>query len=310
VKRDLRLQMLFLRDYTCFAGGHLKYADYIRHTMACDGVDPVLYQTPRSHATADNIFREFADRAVDVLQPCPAYFIAGTDWFILDEAGIDTGAAPVINLIQDFRYADPTHPVHRCLRRPALRICVSDPLAAAVRDHANGEVCVIHNGMAPIATRGYPAGPPRVLVAGLKNPALAQAVAQRLDGLVAVDLVTQTLPRPDFLERMARATVCMLLPLPREGFYLPPLEAMALGRGVVTTDCEGNRTYCRHDGNCLIPAAIPDDLVAAALTLVRDAPRLQRLVEGGHETAALHSLDRERTAYHEVLDRYLRSVRP
>lgn len=299
--------MLFVRDYTVFAGGHLKYADYIRHTMASAGVEPVLYQTPRSHATAANIFQEFADRTIAVLEPFPAYFIAGTDWFILDEAGIDPGAAPVVNLIQDFRYADPGHPVHRCLHRPALRICVSEPLAAAVRDHANGEVHVIPNGLAAIAPPATAAGSPRVFIAGLKNPDVARAAAHLLAGIVEVDLVTQPLPRPEFLERMARATVCLLLPVPREGFYLPPLEAMALGRGVVTTDCEGNRGYCRHDGNCLMPPAAPDELAAAALALVRDAPRLRRLVDEGRETAALHSLDRERTAYLGILDRYLRS---
>lgn len=297
--------MLFLRDFTGFSGGHLKYADYIRHTRTSGRVDPVLYQTPRSLAAAGNCFGEFSDLFIGTLGPFPAYFIAGVDWFILDEAGIDPALAPVVNLIQDFRYADPCHPVHLCLRRPALRICVSEPLADAIRDHANGEVHVIPNGITSTTTVSQPAGLPRVLIAGLKNPTVAQAVAQRLDGLIDVDLITHSLPRQAFLERISRATVCVLLPLPREGFYLPPLEAMGIGCAVVTADCEGNRAYCRHDENCLMLPATPDGLAEATLALVRDDTRRRRLVEGGRETAAEHTLDRERVAYFRILDRYL-----
>jgi len=66
-------------------------------------------------------------------------------------------------------------------------------------------------------------------MAGLKNTEAALATAARLDGLVEIDLVTEPLPRPVFLARIAEATVCIFLPVTREGFFLPPLEAMALG---------------------------------------------------------------------------------
>ena len=38
---------------------------------------------------------------------------------------------------------------------------------------------------------------------------------------------------------------------------MPVLEAMASAVPVVTTDCLGVRTFCRHGENCLIAA--PDD---------------------------------------------------
>ena len=37
-----------------------------------------------------------------------------------------------------------------------------------------------------------------------------------------------------------------------ESFGLPPLEAMACGTTVVTTDCKGNRDYAIGEYNCLI----------------------------------------------------------
>ncbi|MGH6853242.1 MAG: hypothetical protein ACREDJ_08645, partial [Methylocella sp.] len=230
------MNMLFVRDFAGFSGGHLKYLDYMKHTAASDLVEPVLYQTARSRVVPGNIFNDYEGRTIDRLQPFPAYFIAGENWFIFDNAGISLHEAPVVNLIQGFRHAEPGSPLFACLARPALRICVSPAVADAIRDHANGDMHAICNGIeaAPHPAERPLRGPARVFVAGLKNTEVARATAARLDGLVEVDLVTKPLPRPVFLARIAEATVCIFLPKIRgEGFFLPPLEAMALGRGVI-----------------------------------------------------------------------------
>lgn len=39
---------------------------------------------------------------------------------------------------------------------------------------------------------------------------------------------------------------------------MPVLEAMATGLPVVTTDCLGVRTFCKHGENCLV--GLPDDV--------------------------------------------------
>ena len=54
---------------------------------------------------------------------------------------------------------------------------------------------------------------------------------------------------------MARARVTVLVPNPKEGFYLPALEAMALGTIVVCPDCVGNRSFCVA-GRQLLPARL------------------------------------------------------
>ncbi|MGH6848406.1 MAG: glycosyltransferase [Methylocella sp.] len=299
--------MLFVRDFAGFSGGHLKYLDYMTHTAASDFVEPVLYQTARSRVAPRNVFHDFEGRTIDRLQPFPAYFIAGGDWFILDDAGINLHEAPIVNLVQGFRHAEPGSPLLACLARPALRICVSPAVAGAVRDHANGEVHIICNGIevAPHVPERTLGGPARVFVAGLKNTEVARATAARLDGLVEVDLVTEPLPRSVFLARIAEATVCIFLPVMREGFFLPPLEAMALGRGVIVPDCGGNRAYCQPGQNCLMPAYDAEALAAGALMLVRNDAQLQRLADAGRKTAAEQSIEKERSAYHALLARYL-----
>ncbi len=300
-----------MREFAGFTGGHLKFADYLAHTAASGVADPVLWQAPDGCGRAGNPFDAFPGRTITRLARFPAYFLAGTDWLVLDRAGIDPGRAPVSNLVQGLRHAEPGTPLFACLSRPAVRICVSAPVATAVAPHTKGEVLVIPNGIArealpppaPLA-RGRDA-PPGVLIAGLKDPKLARAVADRLDGRVAVDLLTGLLPRPDFLARLAAASIAVLLPLPKEGFYLPGLEAMALGRGVVMPDCIGSRAYGRKGENCLMPGRDPAALAAAALALAADPGRLARLAAAARHTASRHTLEAERAAYHALLARLL-----
>jgi glycosyltransferase involved in cell wall biosynthesis len=303
------MEMLFVRDFAEFSGGHLKFSDYIKHTAASGLASPVLYQTRRSRSVAGNIFNNYTGATIDELRPFPAYFIAGLDWFILDEAKIDPDGSPVVNFIQHVRHAIPHTPLFQCLARPALRICVSPAVADAIRGHANGEIFVIQNavdvGSVPnIRSIG---GPPRVIVAGLKNAAIACEVATRLAPFAEVDLITGQLPRDVFLARVAEASICVVLPSATEGFFLPPLEAMALGRGVITPDCVGNLCYCVADHNCLMPKYNAEALADAALTLIRDGARLAALAAEGVKTASERSLADERKEYHAILVRYLGS---
>ncbi|MDQ7092665.1 glycosyltransferase family 4 protein [Desulfosporosinus sp. PR] len=68
-----------------------------------------------------------------------------------------------------------------------------------------------------------------------------------------------------------------------EAFGLPPLEAMACGTAVVTTDCGGVRDYVRSGENCLlVPPSDSDQLSKAIYNLLtRDAER-QQIAARGH----------------------------
>ena len=73
----------------------------------------------------------------------------------------------------------------------------------------------------------------------------------------------------------------------REGFGLPPLEAMASGCAVVTTDCGGVRDYARHDHNCLVvPVADQRAIADAIRRLVSDAACRARISAAAIRTAA------------------------
>jgi glycosyltransferase involved in cell wall biosynthesis len=73
----------------------------------------------------------------------------------------------------------------------------------------------------------------------------------------------------------------------REGFGLPPLEAMASGCAVVTTDCGGVSDYARDNENCLVvPPRDPAALAAAIERLVTDDRLRERLAGEAVRTAA------------------------
>lgn len=78
-----------------------------------------------------------------------------------------------------------------------------------------------------------------------------------------------------------------------EAFGLPPLEAMACGTAVVTTDCGGNRDYVKNGENCLlVPPSDLDQLSGAIYHLLTKDSECQRIASTGHLFAQAWSWQR------------------
>lgn len=91
-----------------------------------------------------------------------------------------------------------------------------------------------------------------------------------------------------------------------EGFGLPPLEAMACGAPVVTTDSQGVREFAIDGENCLVvPARDPTSLAEAILRLINDQELASSLRENGPKTAAKFewdsAVDRFETAIYNII---------
>ena len=244
-------------------------------------------------------------------QQCDAIFIAGRDWEILDAGGQDTSACPVINLIQGVRHADPSLPLYQHLKRPALRICVSREVADAIEatGQANGPIHVVENGFkhAELAALRTPNKNNGCLVAGLKAPALARAVGKELSARgISHVVLTEQLPRKDYLSLMAAFEHAILLPQPIEGFYLPALEAMALGVSVVMPDCVGARSFAVDGQTCAIAPREASALAETVARIIADGELAARLREGGRSMSRNFDIRTERRKMNEIVDSWIK----
>jgi glycosyltransferase involved in cell wall biosynthesis len=87
-----------------------------------------------------------------------------------------------------------------------------------------------------------------------------------------------------------------------EAFSMAPLEAMACGCPVVSTDCGGVSEYARDGENCLlVPTRSPNQLAQGMLRLLNSPALGQQLAAKGIETAQQWTWTRTWDAVHTVL---------
>jgi hypothetical protein len=293
--------VLFVRNFNSFRGGHLKIADCLEHVRSSPAYAARLFVTAESkdHPWRDHpcLVEEMDLEATDIL------VLGGSAWrFLPDDV---EERIPVVNLIQGMRHADSTHRKHQYLQRRAVRLCVSEQVKDEIEATGivNGPVRVMATAL---GTEGFPepsAPNGKVFIAGQKARGVAAEVAERLraEG-IEVDCAIERCPREEFLARMAAAEIAVVLPLRREGFFLPALEAMLLERVVVCPDCEGNRDFCIDGETCLVPAPDAASVAAAVRRLLDDEGLRTRVREGGHRMALARSVAAERLDFLSALN--------
>jgi hypothetical protein len=306
-RRDGR-RLLFFRDFQRLQGGHLKVWDYCCHAAAA-GWEVRVRFTEDSSWDESNPWRAAPEFVLPPGEPFypDVVFVAGRDWERLEGMAL---TMPVINLIQHVRHSDADDRRYQYLCRPAVRICVSQEVSDAIQatGWVRGPVVTIPNAVdtseLPV-TRRFQDRPVDILVSALRQKALGARVASRLQtGGRSVRLLADHVARPSFLKSLADAKIVVVLPDRVEGFCLPALEAMALGALVVVPNVVGNRSFCLADVNCLMPKFDEESVVAAVERAVAlstaDSERLRGEAAG---MASKHSLDRERSQFHDVLAR-------
>jgi glycosyltransferase involved in cell wall biosynthesis len=87
-----------------------------------------------------------------------------------------------------------------------------------------------------------------------------------------------------------------------EGFGLPPLEAMACGAAVVTTDSRGIQEFAVDGNNCLIVPPKNPDALAESILLVLSKPELaNKLRKNGPITASQFDWDNATDRFEKAL---------
>jgi len=298
------------------SGGCIKMRDYYNHVKHSPLHTPAVYLPPDNAANlaADNpwygerneIEPQYRPEQADVL------FISGLGWdrFIPPEYR-QNSPIPIIYLAQSmFKAFDP--PYRDQFAYKAIRISVSPDLTEAItrqKTIINGPLFTIPSCV-DRASFPQPLGEREkstdILILGIKQAELAAKLRASLaqsSSIKVINLSTRVAQR-DFLAEINRAKLVICLPAEQEGFYLPALEAMALGALVICPQVGGNRHYCQHQLNCLTPdynfEAIVEQAIHA-LTLPVETKR--QIIAAARATAGQHAIEQERQAFLDILHR-------
>lgn len=300
--------VLFYRDFRGPTGGHLKVWHYFNHVRSSQNYTPRVFFTRKSVWNESNpwwqcdeseIEQEWAPSSADVV------FVGGMDWKALPRQMRRSSRIPIINIVQGLSHAVREDPKYKFLRHHAIRVCVNPLIENALLSvpDVNGPVIHVPMGLdleqLPQAHRARV----DVVIAASKAPRLGVEIAKRLQHTsFTLELLTNALPRDEYLRKIAGSRIAVLLPSRLEGFYLPMLEAMAMKRIAVCPDCVANRAYCIPGRNGYMPEYSAHAIeVAVNSALGMSAKEARAMTHAAAQTAAAYTLERERDAFLTVL---------
>jgi glycosyltransferase involved in cell wall biosynthesis len=304
-------KVLFFRDYKRFTGGDLKVWDYFNHVRSSPLHEAYIRFTENSVWSEDNPWngaREHLVRFGEAFRP-DLLFLSGVDWRMIERSERAESPIPIVNLIQHVRHACPDDPLgrYKFLPHKAIRICVSPEVTHALErtGQVRGPLFTIPDAIDLERLEGFRSAERDLdlLVIANKQPERGRRILAQLGDAYRREIVDTRSARDHVLGLLGRAAVTVLVPNPKEGFYLPAVEAMALGTVVVCPDCIGNRSFCVDRENSFRPDYDDDAIVAAAREALERADGLKEMRARAAETAKRHDLREERAAFLELLGR-------
>ena len=309
-----RSPIVFFRRFTRFTGGHLKVWHYFGHVRSSRQFEPWIYFAPGSRMDDTNPWNRAKDRIITRWPPADdvTLFLGGRDWEALEEKRRADARFPIINLIQGVGHASVADKRYEFLSRRAIRICVSDFVAGAIRKtgRVNGPVFTIRNGqdldelpsVVPFSLRKFD-----LCIVAMKSRLMGESLSKLIEdnfpGRLQTMVIPKFLPRRAFLEILGQSRVAIFLPRHTEGFYLPALEAMALQTLCICPDVGGNREFCVPEETCIMPAYELPELLGAVERCVKMSEQDKSVMcRQASKVCAGHTLDDERIRFVNILD--------
>ena len=308
-------QILFsLNPERRLSGGVRKVLDYVGHAQSFPDYRPFVHFPPHllkggvENVYLDNLNPGLLIDDLSTLRPDVVLsFISHKPY--LRSCGAWGDDVPIMRLQQGFRGMDPNRPSYHRQGDRIITISISQELGRAFRALCPDSISrVIPNAVDAGEIARITAGAEKqevLTIFGYKNPSLAGAVRQRLDGLLGVPIreLASFTDRERFLTAMAESAFALLIPKPVEGFYLPVLEAFATQTLVVCPDAKGNRDTLRDGFNGVMPAYDEDAIVAGVERLL-SAPQAERgrWLRNAEATLAAHDPAIERARFRRLVD--------
>lgn len=137
-----------------------------------------------------------------------------------------------------------------------------------------------------------------------QHPDLRLAIVSKEDDPLTLTIPHDFYPRVSWKELLGLYRSCTIFVSASwwEGFGRPPLEAMAQGAPVVTTDSRGVREFAKDGINCLMtPVKNPAALAAAVNRLLNDPALKAKLSEAGRKTALEFTWEKS-------IDRFIKAI--
>lgn len=297
------------------SGGQQKVRDVFEYVRQMPDFEPHVYFPPDTewHDNPGNVWLPYRADALPVWNPQPGdiLFLAGKDWGQIQPDPTLRSDIPIVAIAQP-RHVRPIDPRHDFLKNRAIRVAKSQSGLEILKRHGvNGPIICIPDAIDfADLPEPLPRPPTDLLIVGLKNPPMARALQAKLEdhfgGRLKIELQDGKLPtRNDFLRLLNRCRIACFFPVPPEkgleGFYLPALEAMVLGKLVICPDAIGNRDFCLPDKTCLMPDY---DLVSYFEMVVRALEMSEEekadITTAARQQSNLHGMESERNAYWEL----------
>lgn len=321
---EKKRRVLFHRSWAKFnggtSGGQLKVRDAFEHFRLSPIFEPRVYFGEETvwFDNPGNVwlpYRAQAEPAWEV-RPDDVLFFAGRDWKVLPPEQRRRPPAPVINIAQP-RHANPNDPRHGYLKHPAIRIAKSSLGKKILEEYGvNGPVFLIPDAIdMSLLPDPNPHPGLDVLIVGLKNPEMAEALYRRLQSRnfwrrrkirLGIQAPPKLPTRQDFLNLVNRARIVAFLPLDAErgaeGFYLPALEGMAMEKLVICPFAVGNIDFCIPGETCLQPEYTENAIFRAILQALEMPERQQQeMIRKGKAASGNHRIEQERKALLDLL---------
>ena len=323
-----RRRVLFHRKFNKLdggtGGGQMKVRDCFEHVRTAQGFEPKVYFSPDTiwFDNPGNVwqnYRDSEDRINDwKIESDDLLIFAGRDWEILNESERRNPSNPIINIVHP-RHTRVEDDRNKFLQYPAIRITKSTLSKKILEDFGvNGPVYIIpdaiDSSLLPLRNENPNID---ILIVGLKNPRMAKKLLGKLKWrnffkgrkLKIVAQLPPKLPtRADFLNLVNRAKIVVYLPLEdkfgSEGFYLPALEGMFLGKFVICPFAVGNVDFCIDRKTCLMPEyKLENILESVEEALGMSQTERDEIIAGAKEITKNHEIDEERKSIIELLNK-------
>lgn len=297
----------------------------IESNMPCGGVKVIFEHANRLHQRGHNVSiiaryqwtkKNWFDLLVPIvytnLDNIPECDIAVSTFYITIPSVMKSQAKVKVHLSQGFEgsYQDSIG-VTRNYQSTDNMICVSKWLKELIRKETGKEATYIRNGLDQYVysfkLHALNMSKPRVLVVGdeieIKNVRTVLSAMNKIrDKIVLVRMFSEKDPTcesykmPDMTQQEIAEVydscdIVVSASRKVEGFGLPPLEGMASGCVVVTTDNGGNGEYIKHGINCLVVDGSERSIAEAVLKLINNPGLANDLTRQGLITANQYKWD-------------------